>query len=112
MSRKGIRVRKLSLAGLGESQVQELDPLCSDLKTITDPSVELDEYFEGRGPWEKQPMDWWYIDSKERSFLDSADDSEDEREEEASVSNTSGQTDDNETKPAWHPDQWYTRLHQ
>jgi len=73
--------------------------------------VELDEYFEGRGPWEKQPMDWWYIDSKERSFLDSAEDSEDELEEEASVSNTSGQADDNETKPAWHPDQWYTRLH-
>lgn len=92
-------------------QVQELDPLYSDLKTITDPSVELDEYFEGRGPWEKQPRDWWYIDSEERSSLESGEDSEDELEEEASEGNTSGRTNDNETKPAWHPNQWYTRLH-
>ncbi len=92
-------------------QVQELDPLCSDLKTTTDPSVELDEYFKGRGPWEKQPRDWWYIDSKERSFLESVEDSEDELVEEANEGHTSRQTDDNETKPAWHPNQWYTRLH-
>jgi hypothetical protein len=92
-------------------QVQELDPLCSALKAITDPSVELDEYFEGRGPWEKQPRDWWYIDSKEQSFLESVEDSEDELEEEANEGSTSGQTDDHETKPAWHPNQWYTRLH-
>lgn len=91
-------------------QVQELDPLCSDLKAITDPSVELSEYFKGRDPWTKQPRDWWYIDSKKRSFLEPVEDSEDELEEEANEGNTSGQTDD-ETKPVWHPNQWYTRLH-
>jgi hypothetical protein len=91
-------------------QVQELDPLYSDLKTITDPSVELDEYFKGRGPWEKQPRDWWYIDSKERSFLEPVADSANELEKEASEGNTSCRTDD-ETRPAWHPNQWYTRLH-
>jgi len=81
------------------------------LKTITNPSVELDEYFEGRGPWEKQPRDWWYIDSEERSSLESGEDSEDELDDEASEGNTSVRTHDNETKPAWHPNQWYTRLH-
>lgn len=92
-------------------QVQELDPLCSHLKAITDPSVELSEYFKGRDPCTKQPKDWWYMDSKKRSFVDPVEDSEDELEEEANEENTSGQPNHRGTKSTWHPNQWYTRLH-
>lgn len=92
-------------------QVQALDPLCSDLKAITDPTVVLSEYFTGRNSWEKHIKDWWYIDPKTRSFLESKEDSEDELEEEASEVNPSSQPGDLGTKPAWHPNRWYTRLH-
>lgn len=92
-------------------QVQEPDPLCSDLKTITDRGAGLNEYFKGRGPWEKQPGDWACVDAKERPFLEPVEDPEDEHEEEANEGNTSGQTDGNEAKPAWHFNQWYNRLH-
>ncbi len=92
-------------------QVQDLDPLCSDLKAVADPSVELSDYFTGRGSWEKQPRDWWYIDPKKQSFLQSVDDFEEESEEEASEADASSGPDDLGAKPAWHPNQWYTRLH-
>lgn len=90
-------------------QVQALDPLGSDLKGIIDPSVELSEYFTGRGPWEKQPKDWWYVDPKKRSLLESVEASEEELDEE--TGNALSQSDDLGTKPAWHPNQWYTQLH-
>lgn len=92
-------------------QVQALDPLCSDLKGVLDPSVELSEYFTGRGSWEKQPKDWWYVDPKKRSLLESVEDSEDELEEGTGDTNALSQSDELETKPAWHPNQWYTQLH-
>lgn len=92
-------------------QVQALDPLCSDLKGVIDPSVELSEYFTGRGSWEKQPKDWWYADPKKRSLLESVEDSEEELEEEVSEANALNQSNELETKPAWHPNQWYTQLH-
>jgi hypothetical protein len=92
-------------------QVQALDPLCSDLKGVIDPSVELSEYFTGRGSWEKQPKDWWYVDPKKLSLLESVEGSEDELEEGTSETNALSQRDELETKPAWHPNQWYTHLH-
>lgn len=92
-------------------QVQELDPLCSNLNAVIDPKVELSDYFTGRGAWEKQPSDWWDVDPKKKSLLGSLEDIEDELEEEVSEVNTSIQSDALETKPAWHPNRWYTRLH-
>lgn len=92
-------------------QVQALDPLCSDLKGVINPSVELSEYFTGRGSWEKQPKDWWYVDPKKRSLLESVEDSEDELEEGAGETNALSQRDELESKPVWHPNQWYTQLH-
>ncbi len=92
-------------------QVQALDPLCSDLKAITDLRVELNEYFTGRSSWEKQPKDWWYFDPKGRSLSEAVEDSDDELEEEANEINVSSQSNGLETRPAWHPNQWYTRLH-
>lgn len=88
-------------------QVQSLDPLCSNLKALTDPRVPLSDYFRGRGSWEEQPRDWWYFDPKEQPILELVEDSE----EEASEVSTSNQSDGSETKPAWHPNQWYARLH-
>lgn len=92
-------------------QVQALDPLCSDLQGVIDPSVELSEYFTGRGSWEKQPKDWWYVDPKRRSLLELVEDSEEELEEETGEANALSQSDDVGTKPAWHPNQWFTQLH-
>ena len=92
-------------------QVQALDPLYSDLKGVIDPSVELSEYFTGRGSWEKQPKDWWYIDPKKRSLLESVEDSEEGLEEGTGETNALSKPDELGTKPAWHPNQWYTQLH-
>ena len=39
------------------------------------------------------------------------EDYKNELEEGANEGSTSGQTDDNETKSAWHANQWYARLH-
>jgi len=92
-------------------QVQALDPLYSDLKGVIDPSVELSEYFTGRGSWEKQPKDWWYVDPKKRSLLESVEDSEEGLEEGTGETNALSKPDELGTKPAWHPNQWYTQLH-
>lgn len=81
-------------------QVQALDPLFSDLKVVTDPRVELSEYYTGRNSWDKQVMDWWGIDpTHKRSMLGVVDEPE------------SGRSDDLVTTPAWHPNRWYTKLH-
>lgn len=50
-------------------QAQALDPLCSNLGSLTDPKVSLSDYFTGRGSWEKQPRDWWYVDPEERTSV-------------------------------------------
>ncbi|MET3008355.1 hypothetical protein ABXT00_03135 [Stenotrophomonas koreensis] len=92
-------------------QVQTLDPLCADLKGVIDLSVELSEYFTGRGPWEKQPVDWWYLARQKQPLLGSVEDFEEALEEGMAETNALSQPDDLETKPAWHPNQWYTRLH-
>lgn len=92
-------------------QVQELDPLCSSLKTLTDPRVPLSDCFTGRGSWEKQPEDWWNFDSKQRPISLPAEDSEDEFEGEPSDDSASNQPYGSGKKPAWHPNQWYIRLH-
>ncbi len=92
-------------------QVQELDPLCSDMKAVINPTVELSEYFTGRGSWEKQPRDWWDLDPKKQSFPESVEDAEDELDEEVDETYTASQPDALTTKSAWHPNQWYTRLH-
>lgn len=92
-------------------QVQELDPLCSNLKALTDPKVPISDYFTGRGSWEKEPRDWWYFDPKERSLLEAVEDSEKELEGEDAQVKTSSQSADHGTKPEWHPNQWYTRIH-
>jgi hypothetical protein len=92
-------------------QAQALDPLYSDLKGVLDPSVELSEYFTGRSSWDKQPKDWWYVDPKKRSLLGSVEDSEEELEEGTGETNALSQPDELETKPTWHPNQWYTQLH-
>lgn len=93
-------------------QVRELDPLCSNLKAITDPRVPLSDYFTGRGSWERQPRDWWYFDPKELPVLESMDEPEEDLEgEDASEGKTSTHLEDSGTKPAWHPNQWYARLH-
>lgn len=90
-------------------QAQALDPLCSNVQSLTDPRVPLSDYFTGRGPWEKQPMDWWYFDPKERTSLGLDEDSEDELEDEAGEIKTAGQPNDPGADPAWLPHQWYTR---
>lgn len=90
-------------------QVQALDPLCSDLKSVIDPSVELSEYFTGRGSWDKQPIDWWHADAKKRSIVEAMDDPEESLE--TNGVSDSNRPDSSETKPTWHPNQWYTRLH-
>jgi hypothetical protein len=93
-------------------QVQDLDPLCSKLKEITDPQVALSDYFTGRGSWEKQPRDWWDIAPKGRRPLpELAEDSGEEFEDEVGEGSASSQPDTLGAKPAWHPNQWYTRLH-
>lgn len=92
-------------------QVQELDPLCSNLKALTDLTVPISDYFTGRGSWEKEPRDWWYFDPKERSILEAMEDSEEDLEGVGGEAKSSSQLADHGAKPAWHPNQWYTRLH-
>lgn len=92
-------------------QVQDLDPMCSSLKAITNPRVEISDYFTGRGSWDKQPRDWWSAAPKVRSLLELAEDSEGGLEEGATEDSISSQRDDSGTEPEWHPNQWYTRLH-
>lgn len=87
-------------------QIQELDPLCSNLKALTDLKVPLSDYFTGRGSWEKQPRNWWYFDPKGRPIFESIEDPE-EGSREVSTSN---QSNGSGTEPTWHPNQWYTRL--
>lgn len=92
-------------------QVRELDPLCSNLKALTDPRVSLSEYFTGRKSCEKEPRDWWHPDAKQKSIFESVEDFEDELEGESSDDSASSQFDGSGKKPAWHPNQWHTRLH-
>lgn len=92
-------------------QVQELDPICSNPRAITDPRVPLSDSFTGRGSWERKPSDWWCFDAKERPALEPIDESEHEREGAAGAATTSTHLEDSGTKPEWHPNQWYTRLH-
>lgn len=92
-------------------QVQELDPICSNPKAITDPRVPLSDYFTGRGSWEEKPNDWWYFDPKAQPVLESIDESEHDFKVGASAAKTSTQLEGSGTKPAWHHNHWYTRLH-
>jgi len=90
-------------------QAQALDPLCSNVPSITDPRVPLSDYFTGRGPWDKQPRDWWYFDPKEQAWLGSEEDSGDELEDETGEVKTAGLADHPGAKPPWLPHQRYTR---
>lgn len=87
--------------GWANLQAQELDPICSNPKAITDPGVVLGEHFTGRGSWEKQPRDWWYFDPKEQPALESRNEFEHELErDDASEAELPTHFEDREAKPA------------
>lgn len=91
-------------------QVQELDPICSNPKAVTDPRVPLSDYFTGRGSLERKASDWWYFDQKELLIPEPMDDSEHDSGEGAIAAKASMHLEDAGAKPAWHPNQWYMRL--